>query len=228
MNSNVSSLTVPIYKVCVLIFFRQLKIFFENKYVVFTSIFLFISSICILRFLQGGLINFETFKVIEILLIIYSINLSLELVLINDYKKGLFEQFILTGIILEYFVTSKIIASILFYTALYTSLTILFDLMSYGLNNYDVLHLILIKIFTVINIVINSILSSSFFLSFQKKVSQILISIFINIPIIILSILCYISNDWLHILLLMAVFCLTIAITIIVSSYLIKISIEDN
>ena len=75
---------------------------------------------------QGDFINFETFKVIEILLIIYSINLSSELILLNDYKKELFEQFILTGIIL-YFIISKIIASIIFYAVLYTILTILFD-----------------------------------------------------------------------------------------------------
>jgi hypothetical protein len=228
MTSNVKFLTAPIHKVFLLIFFRQLKIFFENKHLVFTSIFLFISSLCILKFLQGNFINFETFKVIEILLIIYSINLSSKLILLNDYKKELFEQFILTGIILEYFIISKIIASIVFYAVLYTILTILFDLMSYGLNNYNILQLILIKIFTVINIVVNSIFSSSFLLSFEKKVSQILISIFVNIPTIIISVLCYVSNDWVHILLLGAVFCLTIAITIIVSSYLIKISIEDS
>ena len=115
MNKNVGLNALAIYKVFLAILFRQWSIFIKNKAFIIISIFLFLSSIAILRFLQGSSISAETFKIIEILFIIYSITLSSDLIIVEDYKKGLFEQFLLTGVILEFFLLAKVIASFVMY-----------------------------------------------------------------------------------------------------------------
>ncbi|WP_236870207.1 hypothetical protein [Candidatus Bandiella numerosa] len=181
-----------------------------------------------MRFLQGSSINAETFKIIEILFIIYSITLSSDLIIVEDHKKGLFEQFLLTGVILEFFLLGKIIASFVMYGLLYVPIMIIMDFFIYSYRADNVAYLLLVKLLIVFNITINALVSSSFLLSFKKRISQILISVFINIPTIIISSLCYISNDQFYSLLLISIFLLTTPLFILLSSYVIKISIEED
>ncbi len=228
MNKNVQLNALSIYKVFLAILCRQLSIFIKNKAFIISSIFLFLSSITILRFLQGSSINAETFKIIEILFIIYSITLSSDLIIVEDHKKGLFEQFLLTGVILEFFLLGKIIASFVMYGLLYVPIMIIMDFFIYSYRADNVAYLLLVKLLIVFNITINALVSSSFLLSFKKRISQILISVFINIPTIIISSLCYISNDQFYSLLLISIFLLTTPLFILLSSYVIKISIEED
>jgi ABC-type transport system involved in cytochrome c biogenesis permease component len=228
MNKNVQLNALSIYKVFLAILCRQLSIFIKNKAFIISSIFLFLSSIAILRFLQGSSINAETFKIIEILFIIYSITLSSDLIIVEDYKKGLFEQFLLTGVILEFFLLGKIVASFVMYGLLYVPIMIIMDFFIYSYRADNVAYLLLVKLLIVFNITINALVSSSFLLSFKKRISQILISVFINIPTIIISSLCYISDDQFYSLLLISIFLLTTPLFILLSSYVIKISIEED
>jgi ABC-type transport system involved in cytochrome c biogenesis permease component len=181
-----------------------------------------------LRFLQGSSISAETFKIIEILFIIYSITLSSDLIIVEDYKKGLFEQFLLTGVILEFFLLAKVIASFVMYGLLYVPAMIIMDFFIYSDRADNIAYLLLVKLLIVFNITINALMSSSFLLSFKKRISQILISVFINIPTIIISSLCYISNYQFYSLLLISIFLLTTPLFILLSSYVIKISIEED
>ncbi len=228
MNKNVGLNALAIYKVFLAILFRQWSIFIKNKAFIIISIFLFLSSIAILRFLQGSSISAETFKIIEILFIIYSITLSSDLIIVEDYKKGLFEQFLLTGVILEFFLLAKVIASFVMYGLLYVPAMIIMDFFIYSHRADNIAYLLLVKLLIVFNITINALMSSSFLLSFKKRISQILISVFINIPTIIISSLCYISNYQFYSLLLISIFLLTTPLFILLSSYVIKISIEED
>ena len=228
MNKNIQLNELAVHKVFLSVLYRQLNIFVKNKALIITGIFLFISSISILKFLQGGNINAETFKIIEILFIIYSITLSSDLIIVEDYKKGLFEQFLLTGVILEYFLLAKITASFIAYDMLYVPVMVVIDFLTDSYKVYDITYLVLIKILIIFNITINSVMSSSFLLSFKKRTSQILISIFINIPTIVISSLCYVSSTLFYFLLLISIFLLTLPLSVLLSSYIIKISIEED
>ena len=228
MNRNIQLNALSIYKVFLSVLYRQLNIFVKNKALIITGIFLFISSISILKFLQGSNINAETFKIIEILFIIYSITLSSDLIIVEDYKKGLFEQFLLTGVILEFFLLAKIAASFIAYAMLYVPVMVIIDFLTGSHKVYDITYLVLIKILVIFNITINSVISSSFLLSFKKRTSQILISIFINIPTIVISSLCYVSNNLFYSLLLISILLLTLPLSVLLSSYIIKISIEED
>ncbi len=228
INRNIQLNELSVYKVFISVLYRQLNIFVKNKALIISGIFLFISSISILKFLEGNNINTETFKIIEILLIIYSITLSSDLIIVEDYKKGLFEQFLLTGVLLEFFLLAKITASFIAYAMLYVPVMAVIDFLTDSYKIYDITYLVLIKILIIFNITINSVMSSSFLLSFKKRTSQILISIFINIPTIVISSLCYVSNNLFYSLLLISILLLTLPLSVLLSSYIIKISIEED
>ena len=228
INRNIQLNELSVYKVFISVLYRQLHIFVKNKALIISGIFLFISSISILKFLEGNNINTETFKIIEILLIIYSITLSSDLIIVEDYKKGLFEQFLLTGVLLEFFLLAKITASFITYAMLYVPVMAVIDFLTDSYKIYDITYLVLIKILIIFNITINSVMSSSFLLSFKKRTSQILISIFINIPTIVISSLCYVSNNLFYSLLLISILLLTLPLSVLLSSYIIKISIEED
>ena len=130
--------------------------------------------------------------------------------------------------ILEYFLLAKITASFIAYAMLYVPVMVVIDFLTDSYKVYDITYLVLIKILIIFNITINSVMSSSFLLSFKKRTSQILISIFINIPTIVISSLCYVSSTLFYFLLLISIFLLTLPLSVLLSSYIIKISIEED
>ena len=228
MSNFMQRLRPNFHSVFLPVFWRQLRIFISNKVLIITSTFLFVSSLLILSFMSGGKISIATFKTFEILLIIYSITLSSDLVIINDYRKGVFEQFILSGAVLEYFVLAKILASLSIYLLLYLPVLMLDEYIISDFTIDDFFYRLSLKLLIISNVTINSILSSSFLLSHKKKISQILISIFTNIPIFIVSVICYKSSSIHYLLILTAIFLINISLWVLATSYLIKVSIEES
>lgn len=228
MSNFMQRLRPNFHSVFLPVFWRQVGIFISNKVLIITSIFLFVSSLLILSFMSGGKISIATFKTFEILLIIYSITLSSDLVIINDYRKGVFEQFILSGAVLEYFVLAKILASLSIYLLLYLPVLMLDEYIISDFTIDDFFYRLSLKLLIISNVTINSILSSSFLLSHKKKISQILISIFTNIPIFIVSVICYKSSSIHYLLILTAIFLINISLSVLATSYLIKVSIEES
>jgi hypothetical protein len=216
------------YSVFYSVFWRQLASFIANKILIITSIFLFVASFLIFSFMSEGALNIRMLKILEILLIIYSITLSSDLVIVEDYKKGVFEQFILSGVVLEYFVLAKTLATLCAYLMLYLPVLISLELIISGSIIHNFWYTLSLKALILSNITINALLSSSFLLSHKKRISQILISILINIPVFIISTICYKSADLYHLMILIAIFLINISLSIVVSSYLIKTSIEES
>ena len=95
---------------------------------------------------------------------------------------------------------------------------------SFQNQGYD----LLLKFIIIFNIVINSIFASAFLLSHKHKISQILISMIINLPTIIIYVICYKYKELYYLVLLVAMFLISFSVSMLLSSHIIKISIEES
>ncbi|WPX97184.1 hypothetical protein [Candidatus Bandiella euplotis] len=210
------------------VFSRQYHVVLSNKVLILSGMFLFITSLLVISFMLQDNINTETQQVFEILFIIYSVTLSSDLIIVEDNKNGVLEQFVLSGIMLEWFLLAKTSASSLIYILLYIPVLILTEAAMGYFSINDLCYSTLLKILIIANVVMSAALSSSFLLSSQKRISQILISMFSNIPVFIISILCYRSGTTPYMLLLVAMFLINFTVSTIISGYLIRVSIEES
>jgi ABC-type transport system involved in cytochrome c biogenesis permease component len=209
------------------VFFRQIRLALSNKANILNSLFLFLLSLMIINFIISDK-NIDVFRVFEILFIIYSVILSIDTVLVEDYKKGVLEQFLLSGVALEIFLLSKIVSSIIIYTILYIPILFCVEIIEKGFSFQNQGYDLLLKFIIIFNIVINSIFASAFLLSHKHKISQILISMIINLPTIIIYVICYKYKELYYLVLLVAMFLISFSVSMLLSSHIIKISIEES
>jgi hypothetical protein len=231
MSNHASNLKPSVASVLSTVFLRQIRVFAANKLLIFTNIFLFVLSLIVIKFILGDAVGEDVTKMLEILFVIYSIMLSTDLIIIKDYKHGVFEQFILSGVLLEYFILAKLLAALVVYIATYTPVLMIVNMLNcktFALNNSNVCYEVILKILIISNVTITVILSSSFMLSQQKKLSQISLSLLISIPMFILYAICYKSSNMYCLILLLAALLLNLTLAILASSYLIKVATEES
>ncbi|MFQ3307191.1 MAG: ABC-type transport system involved in cytochrome c biogenesis permease component [Candidatus Midichloriaceae bacterium] len=227
MTKYTKHLTPDAISVFSSVFFRQIRLALSNKANILNSLFLFLLSLMIINFIISDK-NIDVFRVFEILFIIYSVILSIDTVLVEDYKKGVLEQFLLSGVALEIFLLSKIVSSIIIYTILYIPILFCVEIIEKGFSFQNQGYDLLLKFIIIFNIVINSIFASAFLLSHKHKISQILISMIINLPTIIIYVICYKYKELYYLVLLVAMFLISFSVSMLLSSHIIKISIEES
>lgn len=217
---------MPVVKIIKTVFLYQSNLIKYASLSILNSLLLFICSLSILLFITPN-IQLELSAAIMTLLCIYSIMLCTDLVIIKDFKNNLFHQFILTGQHLEIFVFAKILAAIIILSGVFSPILIFYEYVSNGVNSIT-LPYFLIQFFLIINISLNSITASAFLLSYEKKIAQILISFFMNIPIFIMAALSRYPKEEFILFLLFGLFLINLPIAILATSSMIKNSLDSN
>ncbi len=217
-------------RVFFLIFKRHIKIVIKNKITIISYVLLYVLSMYTLGLCNSYMnldahMNFEYKSSFRLFFIVFITTTSVKEILINDYKKEILHQFLLTPYGLEGVITAKIAGHASIYSLILPTI-ILFE--KYLGDEHFYIMEILTNILIIFIIVSNATLASSFMLGSSVKLGQIAISLMVNIPIILLGSIWNHNPSYQNLMILIGMLLITLSIAIITSCHLVKIAIEEG
>lgn len=208
------------FKVFLLSFRRQNKILLKNIGSVVQSIFYFIFSIIIFSVSFGGQSNPETSIGVIFSLLLFSIMLSMQSLIKDDYREGVIEQLLLTGVMFESVIIGKILSSVIINSMLYI-LALPVVMMLLDMNSQSFLILIAAGSLSILGASFITLFCSAISLEANNKVLFSIISLPLLIPIIILGTLSITASYYIWFLIafdILAFFIFSIATRFIIES----------
>lgn len=196
----------------------------NNKAKVLHSILFFIVAIIAFRIAVGfeNIANSVLIAVVTISLL-FSLVLSCETLIINDYQQGFLEQYLLTGVELELIILAKWLAHVIISVISFIIiLPPVFYLLSsqLGCSITSVLAIFLM----IANVVLVLLFCSALILGYNKNLLLSIISLLFNLPAIILTNIC-INGNPVYLWILFALLLFNLPIFIISCTMAIRIAI---
>ena len=195
------------------IFLRQILLYWRDKFFLLQNLSFFMVSILIFK-VTANISNIEIYLVF----LLFSLTLSSDILLIQDYKKKILQQFLLLGVNFEVILLAKIIAHILFVGIPFIIFILFCDyLMANEIPSIAKFFLLLIF---VANIVIANLFSSALCITPNQSTLSILLMMPFVIPNMIFGALSF--NDVVYVEMLIGIFLIEAPIFLFASAAIIK------
>ncbi len=176
-------------KIIKTIFFRQLLLSWINKFELVQNLAFFIVSVLTFK-IATGIASAE----IYLILLLFSLSLSFNDILMNDYKAGFIQQFIILKIDLFLYLFTKLLSYILCVGCPFIFLILFFNYLITG-NIPNIMDCMLL-LFIIINIYAANLFSAATCLTSKQNTLSILITLQFSVPTMIFASMSLENNNY--------------------------------